>query len=83
MDLFARHGPQIDLVVLDMMMPVMDGKEAFKEIKRRKKEQKIIVMSGFTRRDDMEEIMRNGTFAFLNKPFQIDDIVEKVQAILA
>lgn len=82
-DLFARHGPQIDLVVLDMMMPVMDGKEAFREIKRRKKEQKIIVMSGFTRRDDMEEIMRNGTFAFLNKPFQIDDIVEKVQAILA
>lgn len=81
-DLFARHGPQIDLVVLDMMMPVMDGKEAFKEIKRRKKEQKIIVMSGFSRRDDMEEIMRNGTFAFLHKPFQIDDIMEKVQAIL-
>ena len=82
-DLFAKHGPQIDLVVLDMMMPVMDGKEAFKEIKRRKKEQKIIVMSGFSRRDDMEEIMSNGTFAFLNKPFQIDDIVEKVQPILA
>ncbi|MFQ5584219.1 MAG: response regulator, partial [Calditrichia bacterium] len=80
--IFREHTDEIDLIILDMVMPVMDGKRAFLEIQKIKKGQKIIIISGYAQRDDLQEILNKGALAFMSKPFQIDAIVEKVNECL-
>lgn len=63
-------------------MPVMGGKEAFLEIKKRKNDQKVIIISGFAKREELQEIMRNGALGYLSKPFQIEDILKQVKSTL-
>jgi len=77
-DIFKKHLDQIDLIILDMVMPVMDGKSAFFEIKKLNKNQKIIIISGYAKKEDLREILDKGALAFMSKPFQIESIVEKV-----
>ena len=77
-DIFKKHSDQIDLIILDMVMPVMDGKSAFFEIKKLNKSQKIIIISGYAKKEDLREILDKGALAFMSKPFQIESIVEKV-----
>lgn len=77
-EIFKKHADQIDLIILDMVMPVMDGKRAFFEIKKVKKDQKIIIISGYAKREDLREILDKGALAFMSKPFQIESIVDKV-----
>lgn len=78
LDIFKNHASQIDLIILDMVMPVMDGKQAFREIQKFKKNQKVIIISGYAKKDDLREILDKGALAFMSKPFQIESIVEKV-----
>jgi CheY-like chemotaxis protein len=82
-DIFKEHSDEIDLIILDMVMPVMDGKTAFYEIQKIKKKQKIIIISGYAQREDLKEILNRGALAFMSKPFQIDTIVEKVNECLS
>jgi signal transduction histidine kinase len=81
-ELYEKHQKAIDLVILDMVMPVMDGKTAFKAIKQKKQNQKIIMMSGYAKQNDMQEINANGAVSFLSKPFHVNDIVKEVKNIL-
>lgn len=81
-DIFRKHSDQIDLIILDMVMPVMDGKSAFFEIKKLNKSQKIIIISGYAKKEDLREILDKGALAFMSKPFQIESIVEKVSEYL-
>lgn len=82
LDIYKKHYNQIDLIILDMVMPVMDGKSAFLEIKKLNKDQKIIIISGYAKKEDLREILDKGALAFMSKPFQIESIVEKVSEYL-
>ncbi|RMF57115.1 MAG: response regulator [Calditrichaeota bacterium] len=81
-DIYDQHQAKIDLVILDMVMPVMDGKTTFKELKKRNKDQKILVISGYSEREDLQEILQNGVLGFLSKPFQLNEIINKVESII-
>ena len=82
-EIFKRYANEIDLVILDMVMPVMDGRTAFMEIKKVKPDQKVLIISGYAQRENLEEILEKGASAFMRKPFQIEDILHKVQDILS
>ena len=82
MELFKQHKDNIDLVILDMVMPQMGGKEAFAEIRALKPSQKVIVMSGFSKEEDLQELMMAGVVAFMSKPFQVKEIVTRVKKAL-
>ncbi len=81
-DLYKRHQPNIDLVILDMLMPVMDGKSAYREIKQLDESQKVIIISGYSKREDLQEMLSNESVSFMSKPFQLNDIIEKVEEVL-
>ncbi len=81
-DLFKQYADEIGLVILDMVMPVMDGREAFQEIRKIKPNQKVLVISGYAKRENLDEILKYKTSSFLSKPFQIEDILEKINQIL-
>jgi CheY-like chemotaxis protein len=59
-DLYKRNRKDIDLIIMDMVMPIMDGREAFKEIRKLNPKQKIFIISGYSQREDMEDLLENG-----------------------
>ncbi|GAB4334014.1 MAG: hypothetical protein Kow0037_12440 [Calditrichia bacterium] len=81
-DVYQRRQSEIDLVILDMVMPVMDGRAAFIEIKKINPNQKIFIISGYSQREDLDEILRKGAVGFMRKPFQVNEIATKVKEIL-
>jgi PAS domain S-box-containing protein len=77
-----RENPAIKLVVLDMLMPGMDGVEAFTELKKISKDLKIILSSGFSVKDKMAENLAQGCNGFLSKPFNLVELSMKVRQVL-
>lgn len=77
-----KDKPDIRLVVLDMIMPVMTGKEACIEIKKMKNPPKVLICTGFSELSDLKTIL--GTYAegLLQKPYSIAELLTAVKNIL-
>lgn len=82
LDLAVRRHP--DLILLDYMMPAMDGFEVLETLKRRRVPTRVIfVTAGFQREEDKVRAMRAGACDYLLKPVDGAYLVERVQRALA
>ena len=72
-----------DLVVTDLKMPGMNGIEVLKAIKVLQPEVPVIIITGYSTVDTAVEAMKNGAFDYLAKPFNPDQITEKITKALA
>lgn len=72
----------IDLVILDMIMPGMDGGEVFSAIKERWPVLPVILSSGYSLDGQAGEIMDRGARGFLQKPFTLSALSEELQTVL-
>jgi two-component system cell cycle sensor histidine kinase/response regulator CckA len=72
----------IHLVVLDMAMPVMDGAEAFTQLKQVRPATKVIISSGYDLNDSARSLLEAGADSFLQKPFRLADLTYEVRRIL-
>ncbi len=78
-----KENPSIDLVILDMKMPKMDGKEAFSLIKEINSEAKIILSSGLSADSEIEMILSSfPDTSFIQKPYRKAQLSEMIQSIL-
>ena len=68
-DFYNKNHNKIDLVLMDMLMPVMNGHLAFFKLKEINKDCKIIIASGYTKNEDLDELTNAGLSGFLRKPF--------------
>ncbi len=64
----VQSNPEIDLVLMDIKMPVMNGKEAMKEIKKFRPDLPIIALSAFAMESDKEIALSTGFDSYLSKP---------------
>lgn len=80
--LFNENRSKIDLVVLDLMMPAMNGYEAFKEIKAMDPHTKIILCTGYVADNSVQEMMNSGVKGLLKKPYRIEDLSRAVRLVL-
>ena len=64
----AQNHPEIQLVLMDIKMPVMDGNEAMAEIKKLRPSLPVIALSAFAMESDKEKAMALGFDAYLTKP---------------
>ena len=81
--LFVKDPGAFDLVLLDMLMPQMSGKEVFCELKKLNPDVKVLAISGFTSEESIRYILDHGGQGFIQKPFTIEDLSEKVRACFA
>jgi len=76
------HGPRIDLLVTDLVMPGMSGRELADELRVRRPGLRVLFISGYVE----DELARHGIVeaevAFLHKPFSLDELGAKVRAVL-
>lgn len=81
-EIFDKMKDEIDLVLLDMIMPIMGGRECYFELKKRKEDVRVVVVSGYLNKDDLVELENNGIYGYLRKPFHIDDFLRVVNKAL-
>lgn len=77
-DIYRKKYKEIDLVVLDMMMPEMNGKDAFNEMKKINPDVKVILASGYSQDDDAKQLIAGGALGFVQKPFDIKQLIKAV-----
>lgn len=78
--LSSIEGKAFDLIVLDLAMPGMDGIESLKRIKEKQPDAEIIMLSGQGSIRTSIEAMKLGACDFLQKPVDINNLLEKVSA---
>jgi len=74
MNKFHEHKNDIDAVLLDLIMPKMNGEECFKKIKEISPSTKVILCSGYSRDIAIEELMEIEDFQFIKKPFNYSEL---------
>ncbi len=78
-----QTDPDIDVVILDLVMPDMDGIETMKRIKQNRPLVEVIMLSGVATVESAIEGMELGAFDYLLKSSEIDTLIEKVMAAVA
>jgi len=77
-----RDTGDIDLVILDSVMPKRNGREAYEEIRRIDPFARVLFMSGYTRDIVLDKGVEEGKFDFIAKPLLIDKLLAKIREIL-
>ncbi len=67
-----------DLIILDVMLPKMNGFEILKEIRRKKINTKIIMLTAASKIDDKLTGLENGANDYLTKPFHIEELIARI-----
>ncbi len=80
--LYEERKDRIDAVVLDMIMPGMSGGDTFDRLKAVNPRVKIILASGYSLDGNAQDILDRGCDAFIQKPFKIEELSGKLEAIL-
>jgi two-component system, cell cycle sensor histidine kinase and response regulator CckA len=80
--LFEREHTRIDLVILDMIMPGMNGSETFDRLQAVDPQVKVLLSSGYSRSGQAEAILSRGGRGFIPKPFDMTAISRKIREIL-
>ena len=71
---------KVDLVLMDIQMPGMDGYEATQEIKRLNNRTPVIAQTSFAMSGEKERCLRAGCDDFITKPLNIDSLLEKIKS---
>jgi DNA-binding NtrC family response regulator len=66
---------EVDLVLLDLMLPGMRGMEVLREIRRRDADQVVVVITAFSSIESAIEAMREGAFHYIPKPFKNEEVL--------
>jgi CheY-like chemotaxis protein len=79
---FRTLGRQIDLVILDMIMPGMGGGQTFDELRQIDPAVRVLLSSGYSISGEASQILERGCNDFIQKPFNMRQLSEKMRAIL-
>ena len=81
-DHYKNNWADVDLVLLDMIMPGLNGRETFFLLKKINRNIKSVVLSGFSVNEDIEKILDEGCYAYLKKPVKVDELERTIQKVL-
>lgn len=79
---YREKWQQIDLVLLDMIMPVMNGKDCFAELKKINPDVRVILSSGYSREEDIASLKEQGLLGVIHKPYRVEDLSNEVAGAL-
>jgi PAS domain S-box-containing protein len=83
LSLHQEHRDRIRLIIMDLTMPNMDGEEACRELRRRGAAVPVVLCSGFNETEALRRFDGLDLAGFLQKPFGLGALVERVRNLLA
>jgi PAS domain S-box-containing protein len=81
-NMFRDHCEDVDLIILDMIMPGKCGEDTFKELKGIRPDIKILLSSGYSIEGKAQLIMSQGCDGFIQKPFNLNELSQKISEII-
>jgi len=82
LEIFRDHTDEIDCILLDLTMPGMDGEQAFRELRRIRSNVRVVMCSGYNEQEVTQRFAGKGLTGFIQKPFQLDGLAEKMREVL-
>ncbi len=77
-----NHGSEkIDIVITDYAMPGMNGLELLKKLREKNKTLPVILMTAYSKKDLVIDVLRDSCNSFIEKPFTIDQLLKEIQSI--
>ena len=81
-EICSKKGDEIDIVLLDLIMPTMGGGEVFDRLKKINPDIKVLLSSGYSRGGQANDILSRGCDGFIQKPFRMSELSVKIRDIL-
>lgn len=81
-EIYENNPGQIDLVLLDMIMPKQGGHTTFHKLKEIDPNVSVLLSSGFVSMEDVDDLLNSGAAGFLPKPHRIRDMAAKIRSVL-
>ncbi len=82
LDALRTHGDEIDVVVLDLVMPEMGGEETFDALRDLRPHLPILLVSGYDKKMVGDRFLGRGIAGFLYKPYEPEELVERVRSAI-
>ncbi len=82
LDRYKEIWQTIDLVIIDMVMPKLDGRDTYSALKSINPSVKAILMSGYSFNGEAQKIIEEGVKGFLQKPFTRNTLANKIAEVL-
>ena len=82
LEIYRQTPAKIDLIILDMIMPEMNGGETYEGLKEIDPRVKVLLSSGYTLDGVANDILKQGPHSFIQKPFDIKKLSRKVRKAL-
>ena len=82
LQIYVQKQDEIDLVILDVIMPGMKGDEVLRRIRKARSNMKVIISSGFMSEEQRAKLKEYKVDGFLDKPFKDDDALAVVAEVL-
>jgi len=81
-DIYLVEQERIDLVILALNMPGMGGLRCLERMLEIKPDLKTIITSGYSSAASVEDIHKSGTFVFIEKPYQLEDLLRTIREVV-
>ena len=82
LDVYERHGGKIALVVLDLLMPEVGGKQCLEGLLRLDPSVRVVIASGYSAEGPTKDALSAGAKGFVNKPYDIRQVLGVVREVL-
>ena len=82
-DLYEVHKDHVQLIILDLCMPDMDGKQTYLYLKGLNPCIKVLLTTGLSMDGPAKEMLANGCHGFIQKPYRMSELSTKVSEVLA
>jgi PAS domain S-box-containing protein len=79
LEMYKQKRKEIDLVLLDMILPEMGGGKIYDKLKEVDPAIKVVLSSGYSMNDQASEIMKKGCNQFIQKPFNMNELSKIIQ----
>jgi PAS domain S-box-containing protein len=76
--LYAGHASKFDVILLDLMMPGMSGREVFMAIRRIDPSARVILVSGYALNEEVQNLLDSGARGFVQKPFERETLFQSL-----
>jgi two-component system, cell cycle sensor histidine kinase and response regulator CckA len=82
-DLFRANNSRISVVLLDLTLPGMDGKDVFAEVRRIRPDTKVILTTAYSEEMTISSLGGQHDWAFIRKPYRITELAKTLQDVLS
>ncbi|MBM3240707.1 PAS domain S-box protein [Candidatus Poribacteria bacterium] len=80
--IYAEKQDEIELVLLDIVMPEMNGRETYRRLKKINSAVRVVIVSGYSINNQVRELLNEGAMDFIQKPFDVKTLASSVRKVL-